>query len=66
MQRRAVISGSGRNNDGQEQADTAADGARLRIPLNRTEVAALVALLCSEDGGFISGQMVAVNGGGQT
>ena len=56
--------------DGQEDADTAADGTRLRIPLNRTglpsEVAALVALLCSDEGGFISGQMIAVNGGGQT
>jgi 3-oxoacyl-[acyl-carrier protein] reductase len=56
--------------DGQEAADTAEEGARHRVPLGRTglpnEVAALVALLCSDEGGFISGQMLAVNGGAQT
>jgi 3-oxoacyl-[acyl-carrier protein] reductase len=56
--------------DGQEEADTAEEGARHRVPLGRTglptEVAALVALLCSDEGGFISGQMLAVNGGAQT
>lgn len=56
--------------DGDEDADTAEDGARHRVPLGRTglpsEVAALVALLCSDEGGFISGQMIAVNGGAQT
>ncbi|MDE2516660.1 MAG: SDR family oxidoreductase [Rhodospirillales bacterium] len=56
--------------DGQEAADTSADGARHGVPLGRTglpaEVAALVALLCSEEGAFISGQMIAVNGGAQT
>lgn len=56
--------------DGQEQADTSAAGAQHRVPLLRTglpsEVAALVALLCSDEGGFISGQMIAVNGGAQT
>jgi 3-oxoacyl-[acyl-carrier protein] reductase len=56
--------------DGEEADDTAAQAAKLRIPVGRTglpmEVAALVALLCSEEGGFISGQMLAVNGGGAT
>lgn len=56
--------------DGQEAADTSEQAARHRIPLGRTglpsEVAALVALLCSDEGGFISGQMLAVNGGAQT
>ncbi len=56
--------------DGEEHADTSEQGARHRIPLGRTglpsEVAALVSLLCSEEGGFISGQMLAVNGGAQT
>jgi 3-oxoacyl-[acyl-carrier protein] reductase len=56
--------------DGYETADTSEEGARHRIPLGRTglpaEVAALVALLCSDEGGFISGQMLAVNGGAQT
>jgi len=56
--------------DGQEAADTAGEAARHRVPLGRTglpaEVAALVALLCSDEGGFISGQMLAVNGGAQT
>jgi 3-oxoacyl-[acyl-carrier protein] reductase len=56
--------------DGQEDADTSDEGVRHRVPLGRTglpaEVAALVALLCSDEGGFISGQMLAVNGGAQT
>ncbi|WP_158746273.1 SDR family NAD(P)-dependent oxidoreductase [Acidisphaera sp. L21] len=56
--------------DGQESADTAEQAERLRVPLGRTglpaDVAAAVALLCSEEGGFISGQMIAVNGGAQT
>ncbi len=56
--------------DGQEAADTSEQGARHRVPLGHTglpsEVAAMVALLCSDDGGFISGQMIAVNGGAQT
>jgi 3-oxoacyl-[acyl-carrier protein] reductase len=56
--------------DGQEDADTSEQAARLRIPVGRTglpsEVAALVALLCSDEGGFISGQMLAVNGAGAT
>ena len=56
--------------DGQETVDTSALGAQHRVPLGRTglpvEVAALVALLCSDEGGFISGQMIAVNGGAQT
>lgn len=56
--------------DGQEAADTSADGAKHGVPLGRTglpvEVAALVALLCSDEGAFISGQMIAVNGGAQT
>ena len=56
--------------DGQEAADTSALGATLRVPAGRTglpdEVAATVALLCSEDGAFTSGQMLAVNGGAQT
>jgi 3-oxoacyl-[acyl-carrier protein] reductase len=55
--------------DGEEHADTAGDAARHRVPVGRTglpaEVAALVALLCSQDGAFISGQMLAVNGGAQ-
>lgn len=56
--------------DGQEAADTSEEASRHRIPLGRTglpaEVAALVTLLCSDEGGFISGQMLAVNGGAQT
>lgn len=56
--------------DGQEDADTSEEGARHGVPLGRTglpaEVAALVALLCSDEGGFISGQMIAVNGGAET
>jgi 3-oxoacyl-[acyl-carrier protein] reductase len=56
--------------DGQEADDTSAQGAQHRIPLGRTglpaEVASLVALLCSDEGGFISGQMLAVNGAAQT
>ncbi len=56
--------------DGQEDADTSEQGLRLGVPLGRTglpaEVAAAVALLCSEEGGFISGQMIAVNGGAET
>lgn len=56
--------------DGLEEADTSELGARHRVPLGRTglpaEVAAAVALLCSDEGGFISGQMIAVNGGAQT
>jgi 3-oxoacyl-[acyl-carrier protein] reductase len=57
-------------NDGLEGADTTEQGAQHRVPLGRmglpAEVAALVALLCSDEGGFISGQMIAVNGGAQT
>jgi 3-oxoacyl-[acyl-carrier protein] reductase len=56
--------------DGQEHTDTSEDGTRHRVPLGRTglptEVAALVALLCSDDGSFISGQLLPVNGGAQT
>lgn len=56
--------------DGQEGADTSVQAGRLGVPLGRTglpaEVAAAVALLCSDEGGFISGQMIAVNGGGAT
>ena len=41
-----------------------------RIPLARLgrpeEVAALCGFLCSHDGGFVSGQMLAVNGAGET
>ncbi len=56
--------------DGQEELDTAEQARQIRVPLGRTglpaEVAAAVALLCSEEGGFISGQMIAVNGGAAT
>jgi 3-oxoacyl-[acyl-carrier protein] reductase len=56
--------------DGQENVDTSAEAGKHRIPLGRmglpAEVASLVALLCSDEGGFISGQMLAVNGGAQT
>ena len=41
-----------------------------RIPVGRlgepSEIAAVVSLLCSDEGGFISGQMIAVNGGTET
>lgn len=41
-----------------------------RIPVGRLgrpdDIAAMVALLASEDGGFVNGQMIAVNGGAQT
>ena len=57
-------------NDGLEAVDTSEQAVPHRIPLGRlglpSEVAALVALLCSDEGGFISGQMIAVNGGAQT
>lgn len=56
--------------DGQEDLPTFEQAQRLGVPLGRTglpaEVAAAVALLCSDAGGFISGQMIAVNGGAQT
>jgi 3-oxoacyl-[acyl-carrier protein] reductase len=56
--------------DGNETADTSTEAAKHKVPLGRmglpAEVAALVALLCSDEGGFISGQMLAVNGGTQT
>jgi 3-oxoacyl-[acyl-carrier protein] reductase len=43
---------------------------KARVPLGRlgtpAEVAAAVALLASEDGGFINGQMIQVNGGAET
>ena len=41
-----------------------------RIPVGRlgepSEIAAMVSLLCSDDGGFICSQMIAVNGGTET
>ena len=41
-----------------------------RVPVGRMglprEVAAVVRLLASEDGAFINGQMLAVNGGAET
>ncbi|MDP9097360.1 MAG: SDR family oxidoreductase, partial [Pseudomonadota bacterium] len=50
--------------------DTSEQAGRIGVPLGRTglpaEVAAAVALLCSDQGGFISGQMIAVNGGAET
>ncbi len=56
--------------DGHENEDTSAEAAKHKVPLGRmglpAEVAALVGLLCSDEGGFISGQMLAVNGGAQT
>lgn len=56
--------------DADAAADISAQGAQHGVPLGRTghpaEVAALVALLCSDDGAFISGQMLAVNGGAET
>ena len=56
--------------DGNEATDTSEQGLQHRVPLGRTglpaEVAAVVALLCSDEGGFISGQMIAVNGAAQT
>ncbi|MDT7950060.1 MAG: SDR family oxidoreductase [Acetobacteraceae bacterium] len=56
--------------DGEEAADTSDQAKRIGVPLGRTglpaEVAAVVALLCSDEGAFISGQMIAVNGGAET
>ncbi len=56
--------------DGDEAADTAAEAARLGVPAGRTglpaDIGPLVALLCSEAGGFLSGQMIAINGGAET
>lgn len=56
--------------DGEEGMDTSELAGRLGVPLGRTglpaDVAAAVALLCSDAGGFISGQMIAVNGGAET
>lgn len=41
-----------------------------RIPVGRLgeadDIAAMVALLCSDEGGFVCGQMIAVNGGAET
>ena len=65
-----IISPGPIRQDGEEDVDTSAQARRLGVPLGRTglpaEVAAAVALLCSEEGGFISGQMIAVNGGAAT
>lgn len=56
--------------DGEEAADTADTAARLGVPAGRTglpsDIGPLVALLCSDAGGFLSGQMIAVNGGAET
>jgi 3-oxoacyl-[acyl-carrier protein] reductase len=64
-----IVSPGPIRNDGQEHADPSEEGARQRVPLGRmglpSEVAAVVGLLCSEEGAFISGQMLAVNGGAQ-
>ncbi|MGI4940561.1 MAG: SDR family NAD(P)-dependent oxidoreductase [Janthinobacterium lividum] len=65
-----IISPGPIRQDGQEDEDTSEQATRLGVPLGRTglpaEVAAAVALLCSDEGSFISGQMVAVNGGAET
>lgn len=57
-----------------EHADAAFDALILsqikEIPLGRlakqTEIAGTVAFLASDEGGFVSGQMIAVNGGAET
>ncbi|MCH8240924.1 MAG: SDR family oxidoreductase, partial [Proteobacteria bacterium] len=55
-------------NDPEMAAHIAAQ--KSKIPLGRLglpeEVAAAVALLASDEGGFINGQLVQVNGGTQT
>jgi 3-oxoacyl-[acyl-carrier protein] reductase len=55
----------------EKNASAEARAATLaRVPLGRfgqpAEVAAAARLLCSEAGGYINGQMIAVNGGGAT
>ena len=57
-----------------EHADKAFDAAIVaqakEIPLGRlgkqSEIAAVVAFLASDEGGFVSGQMIGVNGGAET
>ncbi len=56
--------------DGESLVSPRRAGAIARIPLGRMgrneEIAAVCGMLCSEEGGYVSGQMIAVNGGGAT
>ncbi len=56
--------------DGEDLHSPRRAAAIARIPLGRMgrneEIAAMCGLLCAEEGGYISGQMIAVNGGGAT
>jgi 3-oxoacyl-[acyl-carrier protein] reductase len=56
--------------DGEDLHSERRDGAVARLPLGRmgsnAEIAAVCGLLCSDEGGYVSGQMIAVNGGGAT
>ncbi|MEQ8369939.1 MAG: SDR family oxidoreductase, partial [Alphaproteobacteria bacterium] len=65
----AISPGPIRQDDDTTPLGQATDMA-ARLPLGRMgyarEVSALVGYLVSDDGGFTTGQMIAVNGGGQT
>ena len=56
--------------DGEDLHSPRRAAAIARIPLGRMgsneEIAAVCGLLCSDEGGYVSGQMIAVNGGGAT
>jgi 3-oxoacyl-[acyl-carrier protein] reductase len=56
--------------DREEWTGDHARQSAARIPLGRmgtpAEIAAVCGLLCSDEGGYISGQMIAVNGAGTT
>ncbi|MBN8920593.1 MAG: SDR family oxidoreductase [Rhizobiales bacterium] len=64
-----VSPGPIRRTDGRAGGHAGGDAIK-GIPLARTgepsEVAALVAFLCSDEAGFVTAQMIACNGGGQT
>jgi len=56
--------------DGEDLHSERRAAAIARIPLGRMgsneEIAAVCGLLCSDEGGYVSGQMIAVNGAGAT
>jgi 3-oxoacyl-[acyl-carrier protein] reductase len=56
--------------DGEDLHASRREAAIARIPLGRMgrngEIAAVCGMLCSEEGGYVSGQMIAVSGGGAT
>jgi 3-oxoacyl-[acyl-carrier protein] reductase len=56
--------------DGEDLKSPRRAGAIARVPLGRQganeEIAAVCGMLCSEEGSYVSGQMIAVSGGGVT